>query len=87
MEYKAALAGIPVLLVDPRNTSRTCSVCGYCDQANRKSQAFSQCQHCGYSTSADFNASRNIRDRADVNRPQNWTSPKPKPEHPELRLR
>ena len=25
--------------VDPRNTSRTCSVCGHCEKANRKSQA------------------------------------------------
>lgn len=28
--YKAALAGVPLHLVDPRNTSRTCSVCGHC---------------------------------------------------------
>jgi IS605 OrfB family transposase len=37
--YKAAEVGLPVIFVDPRNTSRTCPECGYCDQANRKSQA------------------------------------------------
>lgn len=64
VEYKAKLAGVPVLVVDPRNTSRTCSVCGYCEKANRKNQSEFRCQHCGYSTNADGNAARNIRDRA-----------------------
>jgi len=27
--YKAALAGVPLLLIDPRNTSRECSQCGH----------------------------------------------------------
>jgi IS605 OrfB family transposase len=67
--YKATLAGIPVLLVDPRNTSCTCATCGYCEKANRKSQAVFVCYHCGYSTNADFNAARNIRARALVNAP------------------
>ena len=39
LSYKAALAGIPLHTVDPRNTSRTCSECGHCAKANRKSQA------------------------------------------------
>lgn len=64
VEYKAALAGVQVVTVDPRNTSRTCSVCGHCEKANRKSQAEFSCQHCNYSANADFNASRNIRDWA-----------------------
>lgn len=62
--YKAKLAGVPVVLVDPRNTSRTCSECGHCDKANRKSQSEFLCLHCGYSTNADFNAARNIAFRA-----------------------
>jgi IS605 OrfB family transposase len=42
--YKAAWAGVPLGLVDPRNTSRTCSACGHCEKANRKSQAEFLCQ-------------------------------------------
>jgi putative transposase len=61
VEYKAGLASVPVVLVDPRNTSRTCSQCGHCDKANRKSQDSFVCLHCGYSTNADVNAARNIR--------------------------
>jgi putative transposase len=64
VEYKAKRAGIPVALVDPRNTSRTCNACGHCETGNRKSQAEFACKHCGHSTNADLNASRNIRDRA-----------------------
>ncbi|MFC4894817.1 IS200/IS605 family accessory protein TnpB-related protein [Streptosporangium amethystogenes subsp. fukuiense] len=36
--YKAAIAGVPVRLVDPRNTSRTCHRCGHCDKRNRPSR-------------------------------------------------
>lgn len=61
VEYKAKLAGVPVVLVDPRNTSRTCSQCGYCDKANRQSQAVFACLHCDFSTNADYNAACNLR--------------------------
>lgn len=58
--YKAADAGIEVTLVNPRNTSRTCSACGYCDKANRKSQSRFLCLQCGFQSNADINASVNI---------------------------
>jgi putative transposase len=63
--YKAEAAGLCVVLVDPRNTSRICSRCGYCDKRNRKSQSKFQCLACGFETNADFNASRNIEARAE----------------------
>jgi putative transposase len=69
LAYKARLAGVSLALVDPRNTSRTCAVCGHCDKANRKSQAHFGCQACGHQAHADLNAARNIRARAAVNQP------------------
>jgi len=69
--YKAAQVGVPVYLVDPRNTSRTCSVCGHCEKANRKSQDTFLCQRCGFTLNADRNAAINISRKqwAAVNRP------------------
>jgi putative transposase len=66
--YKSARAGVPVVLVDPRNTSRTCPVCGCIDRANRASQSLFSCQQCGYSAPADLVAAENIR-RGAVHRP------------------
>src|SRR5436190_8849468 len=60
LSYKAALAGVPLHTVDSRNTSRTCSECGYCAKENRKSQALFRCVQCGYSDNADRNAALNI---------------------------
>ena len=68
LQYKAALAGIPLHTVDPRNTSRTCSVCGHCEKANRKSQASFRCVQCGHTENADRNAAKNIA-RAAVMQP------------------
>ena len=58
--YKAAWAGVSLGLVDPRNTSRTCSMCGHCEKANRKSQPEFVCQQCGFALNADHNAALNI---------------------------
>src|SRR5436305_1437402 len=68
LQYKAALAGIPLHTVDPGNTSKTCHVCGYCAIENRKSQASFVCQQCGYADNADRNAAINIS-RASVMMP------------------
>ncbi len=62
--YKARLAGIPVVFVDPAYTSQTCSVCGHCERSNRKSQSEFVCKACGHEAHADVNAARNIRARA-----------------------
>jgi putative transposase len=68
VEYKGRLAGVPVLFVDPRNTSRTCPACGHIDKRNRPYQAKFQCVLCGHSGLADRIAAENIR-RAGVNQP------------------
>jgi IS605 OrfB family transposase len=67
--YKAARAGIPVVFVDPRNTSRTCPACGHCDKANRKSQSQFKCLRCGRVANADTNAALNIAARGRVTCP------------------
>ena len=60
LAYKAKLVGVMLFEVDPRNTSRTCPVCGCIDKANRRTQALFLCTSCGYSDLADVNAARNI---------------------------
>jgi putative transposase len=61
VSYKAELAGVAVVTVDPRNTSRTCAACGHCVKSNRKSQAEFACKACGHRAHADRNAALNIR--------------------------
>ena len=61
LSYKAALAGVPVVHVDPRDTSRMCAECLHVDKANRVSQAKFSCKGCGHEDHADRNAARNIR--------------------------
>ncbi len=60
IDYKARLAGIPVVLVDPKYTSQRCSACGHIERANRKSQSEFLCCVCGHTAHADVNAARNI---------------------------
>jgi putative transposase len=59
-QFKAGDAGSRVVLVDPRNTSRTCSCCGYVDAGNRVTQEKFKCLKCGHSMNADVNAAINI---------------------------
>jgi putative transposase len=67
--YKAQQAGVRVVLIDPRNTSRTCPVCGCCDKRNRLDQAHFRCHSCGHTAMADTNAAVNIARVAAVNQP------------------
>lgn len=69
IEYKAALSGVGIVLIDPKNTSRECSLCGSIDKKNRKSQAKFCCVICGHSENADLNAAKVISKRAIVNKP------------------
>ena len=59
VEYKAAKYGIDVEEVDPQNTSRRCSHCGFTHPDNRDGEEF-ECLNCGYENHADYNASKNI---------------------------
>ncbi len=67
--YKAAIAGVEVMVVDPRNTSRECIRCHNIDKRNRSSQSKFKCVKCGFVGHADHVAALNIQSRAAVNRP------------------
>lgn len=67
--YKAKRLGVPVVYVDPRNTSRQCRECGCIDKKNRPDQATFSCVSCGHEAPADLNAARNIRAKASVTTP------------------
>lgn len=60
IEYKAAKAGVRVVYVDPRRTSRTCPRCGHATRANRPAQSRFRCVACGYQANADVVAAINI---------------------------
>ena len=64
LTYKAIGAGMSVEYIDPAYTSQTCSKCGYCCKANRRSQSSFLCKECGFELHADLNASRNIRNKS-----------------------
>jgi putative transposase len=69
--YKAQRAGIPLILVDARNTSRTCPECGHCAKENRRSQSEFLCVKCGFQANADFVGATNVcrRGRESTGRP------------------
>lgn len=60
LEYKEAWLGGMVIAVPPRNTSRTCPVCGHVSADNRKTQASFKCVNCGFEANADHVAACNI---------------------------
>lgn len=63
LEYKAKLANVAYITINPAYTSQTCNRCGYVYRGNRKNQANFLCQRCGYRANADVNAAINILNR------------------------
>lgn len=57
LTYKALAVGIPLVLVDPAYTSKTCHVCGNPGVRNGKSF---KCPACGWAGDADLNGAQNI---------------------------
>lgn len=60
VRYKATERGIKVVFVDPKNTSRRCSECDHVSEKNRPTRDFFECQNCGATANADYNAAKNI---------------------------
>jgi putative transposase len=69
LTYKAILAGIPLITVDPRNSSRECSACGHISKSNRLTQSKFACRSCGHSENADINAAKVISGRGATRHP------------------
>jgi IS605 OrfB family transposase len=67
--YKCQVAGVPLVLVDPRNTSRTCPACGCIDKRNRRSQSEFVCKSCAYAAPADVVGAVNVARKGRVDRP------------------
>lgn len=57
LTYKCLLNGVPLVVVEPRYTSQTCSVCYHIGKRTNKKF---ECTNCGNNMDADFNASKNI---------------------------
>ncbi len=60
LEYKVDWANGMIVLVDPKNTSRRCPVCGHTAKENRLTQADFVCVACGHADDADITAAVNI---------------------------
>ena len=69
LEYKAKRAGVRLVAVEPRNSSRECSACGHTEKRNRPNQSTFRCAACGFAAHADTNAARVISGRATVSGP------------------
>lgn len=55
---------MPVIYVDPKETSQKCPRCGNVSRANRKNQGWFQCTKCGYQSDADRVGALNIAAKA-----------------------
>jgi putative transposase len=64
IEYKAALVGVKVIPVDPRDTSKRCPSCKHVSGKNRIRRDVFLCDECGYFDHADIVGAKNIRSGA-----------------------
>ncbi len=60
LEYKMEWRGGRLLVVPPRNTSRTCPCCGHVSADNRRTQARFECVECGFEENADLVGAINV---------------------------
>ena len=60
LSYKLNWLGGELVLIDPKNTSLRCRICGHIGRENRVKHEIFQCVVCGHEEDADLNASINI---------------------------
>jgi putative transposase len=63
LEYKLEWNGGRLILVPPKNTSRTCPCCGHVSEDNRPTQDKFECRECGFKDNADYVSAINILSR------------------------
>jgi len=73
LTYKAKEQGIEVEKVDEKDTSKTCSVCGWEDDSQRVERGLYVCEACDAAFNADVNGAENIR--LGINNKSNSKSP------------
>lgn len=59
LDYKCRLNGIDVVYINPKNTSKTCSICKSLN-TERPKQSLLVCKDCGRRQNADLNGAKNI---------------------------
>jgi len=77
LKYKLELEGIQVIQVSERNTSKTCSQCGYVESYKgqcRKHRGLYICRHCGAKMHADVNGALNILKKYLPEASASWSS-------------
>ena len=60
LDYKLAWNGGHLIVVPPRNTSRTCPCCGHVSADNRRTQSRFACVACGFEENADVVGAINV---------------------------
>jgi putative transposase len=60
IEYKAEERGVPIIKVDPRNTSKTCPRCGEIKKRRSRVGQVFECDKCGWRLDRQINAGLNI---------------------------
>ncbi len=63
LEWKGELYGREIISVDPKDSSKTCSSCGYVNHELKLSDRVFKCPVCGMNMDRDLNASINILKR------------------------
>ena len=66
VEHIARKYGIALSTVQASYTSKMCPICGCIADENRPNQETFECVGCGHTDNADFNASKNIKNRVTV---------------------
>ncbi|MFP3284816.1 MAG: transposase, partial [Nitrososphaeria archaeon] len=64
IKYEVEKYGKAFLLVDPRDSSRTCARCGFVNRDLTLGDRVFECPACGWRADRDYNASLNILRRA-----------------------